>query len=271
MLLGRYAAVPARKLIVAPLLTASRSGASLQPPLLPLALATLLLAGCGGTDGGRGVEDGRDADSVPAASAGADDAAGTGADTTVGGAVQPDTGEDGSPLDPAAARLVADWRSRTPPEVLTRRGACPFECCTYREWTALEEISVQAEERGREAPLFTIPAGASFLADSGNVHITGIGLVVAADTIQNAYGEPRLLPGDTAVVLDYLGEGYWRLWHRQEVVEVEGFWGAEHPSPRGSLLGRYRSEWWVHIRYQGRDGWFQVAPGTSFRGADACG
>ncbi|MEX2282402.1 MAG: hypothetical protein WEE89_07955 [Gemmatimonadota bacterium] len=83
----------------------------------------------------------------------------------------------------------------------------------------------------------------------------------------------RFLPGDTMVVLDYVGEGRWKVFYKDRILEVEGFWGAEQPGPPvAEMLGRYSSEWWAHITMNdGRKGWLLIVPPMRVIGADGCG
>ena len=124
-----------------------------------------------------------------------------------------------------------------------------------RAFVPEEYWTVTAQLGGSKAPEFpallaTIDSGVRFHADTGFVRITGPGIVAVQDTVfAVADRRVRFLPGDTLVVLDYRGEGYWNLWQRGRVFEnVEGFWGAEIDDPRGAYYGDYRKEWWVHAR-----------------------
>lgn len=174
--------------------------------------------------------------------------------------------------EPAVPSTLEErFRARIPAEVLVRRGACPFECCTYREWTALTPIALSARERSNAAPIDTIAVGERFLADSGNVHITGIGLIIVEDTVPVKQGRVILLPGDTLVLLDHRGEGYFNVWRDGVVLEeVEGFWG-EHSRARGRLVGNYRDEWWIHVTTrEGVRGWYRTDGEVRVSGADRC-
>lgn len=166
---------------------------------------------------------------------------------------------------------VQRFGARVPAEVLVRRGACPFECCIYREWRAASAIPVMRAERDVGAPLLTMASGETFRADSGNVHITGIAIVVINDSV----GDPpywSFSPGDTVVVLDHVGEGHFNVWHDGEVKEAEGFWVEGRQPVVAELLGRYATEWWVHVTTEdGRTGWIRADVAESIMGADACG
>jgi hypothetical protein len=175
-----------------------------------------------------------------------------------------------TPAQSGPAAIAARWAARLPEDVRVRRGACPFECCIYRDWTSRAAYDVFAQERGEGAPAFSIPAGTTFHADSGNVHITGVSLVAVADSVSDgdywAFGA-----GDTLVVLDYIGEGHYNVWHDGEVRDVAGFWGAEQTPAVAEQLGSYESQWWVHITLaDGRTGWIRNDPPREIDGADRC-
>ena len=180
---------------------------------------------------------------------------GTQADTTSQSAIDP---------------VVARYSSRIPPDVLVRRRACPGECCVYGEWRADSSLVAYNSPRTTDPPGFTIAPGTRFIADSGHVYITGIALVAVHDSVSD---RPAWAwsAGDTLVLLDYLGEGHYRVWSKGEVRETGGFWGAEAAKPVAELIGRYGSEWWAAVRMRdGRAGWIR-ADHSRITGADACG
>src|SRR5690606_5918950 len=183
-------------------------------------------------------------------------------DTTAAEAVKPEPPASSDPV-------VQRFRAAVPDSVLIRAGACPFECCLYREWTAEDEIPVLTAVRG--APQFTIPAGQRFQADSGTVHVTDVMVVAVEDSV----GDPpywSFARGDTLVVLDYVGEGRYNVWQGGRVLQAEGFWGAGAPVGNATTYGRWASEWWVHATLpDGRSGWFLASPDVRFAGADGCG
>lgn len=171
-------------------------------------------------------------------------------------------------------------------DVLTRGGACPFECCVYREWRAESDIPLRAGPDASAHVLEPMPAGTSFDADTGFVRITSPQIVLVTDTVPayrrtpgDRYGGENapLLPGDTVLVLDYAGEGHFALARGAERFQAEQFWaGADGWAPydgiRGETLGEYASEWWVHARLpDGRQGWFRADADIRIGNADACG
>ena len=153
------------------------------------------------------------------------------------------------------------------PDSLRRRYACPFECCIYGEWKAESVVPVHAQARSGDVASFSIPAHERFTADSGFVFITGVAIMVLADTVRHGYENPVwLLPNDTLVLLEYLGEGFYNVLRGHEVIEqVPAF----YVEPEG-MVGDYQREWWVHATYQGRSGWIAM-DSIKVAGADACG
>ena len=184
-------------------------------------------------------------------------------------------------IDPVVAR----WLARVDSSVFTRWGACPFECCVYRDWVAETPVIVRARPDSSAAVVATLPIGARFEADTGFVRITSPQLVIVTDTVE-AYrmsaapdvGQPdTLAPGDTVLVLDYQGEGHHYLTDGRVMYSAEQFW----PNPedgwqpyggaRGRVLGRHAAEWWAQVTTaEGTRGWID-AYGAELGNVDACG
>jgi hypothetical protein len=66
------------------------------------------------------------------------------------------------------ANLVFSQQSSAPPKVYVSKGACPFECCTYQNWTARRPLSLLDQPRGRS--IARIGDGEQVLAIIGEVH-----------------------------------------------------------------------------------------------------
>ena len=181
------------------------------------------------------------------------------------------TSPDTIPADPDSA-AVARIRRQIPDSILERRGACPFECCTYGNWVADTVIPMYTAPRGTGQPSFRLAKGDPIKTEFGAVYVTSIGLIVVDDTLTLGPADAvRLAPGDTLVLLDPIGEGYWTAWRRGEIIEqvppfFESWW---RPRQSGRMIGRPAREWWVRGSSRGRTGWF-TPDIYRVRGADAC-
>jgi len=166
------------------------------------------------------------------------------------------------------------------PGMYIARGACPFECCVYREWTLETSAVVRSAPASEAAELFTVTPGDVVTADSGNVYVLTPGIVVADQpfAVSEAPGAPTLAPGDTLYVLDTMGEGYVHTRFRGVVYETSGQlwnWGqepTEHTTTplMARMLSEHRAQWWVHVSVAGgRAGWVMMDD-VDVAGADAC-
>jgi|GEM_PF-1756206 len=219
--------------------------------------------------------------------------AGDSPESTVGADPQPPDSIAAAPdaaASPAATAATPEQRAiqrhvaAAGPEALTRWGACPFECCVYRDWVAHGPIPALGEPDAAGTVVDTIRAGTRFQADTGFVRITSPQLVAVEREVE-AYRQPddgtgagpvRLQPGDTLLVLEYVGEGYYSVRRGGELLSVEQFWASGQGWPptdrvRGSTLGEYAAEWWVRVTTPaGRTGWID-AYAADIGNADACG
>jgi hypothetical protein len=159
--------------------------------------------------------------------------------------------------------------SQRPPENYVAKGACPFECCRYGDWTVLESTGLVAAP-GSTRVVGTARRGTRVTGLTGEVHLKPepIAVLMQGD-----------LPKDMiAFVLDYEGEGYAHVYTQGKVVSVElayadyCFQIAE--SCRAETLWtpkeRRKPVWWVKIKMaHGIVGWTDQA--DHFGNKDACG
>lgn len=161
--------------------------------------------------------------------------------------------------------LAAFWSGsaigQEPSRLDVAEGACPFECCTYGRWAATRSVHLLTVPRASAGVVATVSPGDSVTAETGEVHTRAAPFVFGAD-------RDGFAKGDTVWVLDYQGEGRFRVRYRGSTVPADlGF------SPYGargrSMLEEYRSVWWVRIKLDnGVVGW--TAYPEAFAGRDAC-
>lgn len=171
----------------------------------------------------------------------------------------------------ALALLLAP-RAGSPP-IFVDKGACPFECCTYGEWTARRTVHV-VEQPAVSAPIVgTVSAGTNVRALTGHV-VTRAGRF----RVKRAHGLYK--PGDVLFVYTYLGEGYFKVWFGGRFYDEElGFSpGGGTDGSRcdksadcwGTLQAEHQSTWWVQLLLSdGRSAWTRES--HSFTGKDSCG
>jgi hypothetical protein len=176
------------------------------------------------------------------------------------------------------ARYPAHWRlaSLPPAAALVRHDACPFECCSYGEWTAASRAGARTAP-GRDEVAFTLPAHTRFAALRGEVHVTSLQRVLVDRPLPGdpAWGITAFDAGDVFYVLDYVGENHYAIWFRDAAFQVERFWGdEEHPAGETRVEGARETEWWVLVgAADGATGWIRVDPDdrdAMWHGADAC-
>jgi hypothetical protein len=115
--------------------------------------------------------------------------------------------------------------------------------------------------------------GTALQADSGVVIVTRVGLVAVHRPYRDHEQNVVFAPGDTIVLLDYLGEGYYNAWVRGRLQEVVDDWGHADTSAT-QLLVEPQRQWWTHVTWrsggQVRRGWIDMDR-TEADGTDACG
>ncbi|MBV7536630.1 hypothetical protein KW842_12720 [Duganella sp. sic0402] len=101
-----------------------------------------------------------------------------------------------------------------PPQNYENWGVCPFECCTYRQWTAEGDIPVH-QRRSEDSPvLFHVSQGEALDGVDGVVVTERPGVITVDRAVRDGYlrgqEQPQLSlqPGDVLYMLTPLGEGW---------------------------------------------------------------
>lgn len=130
-----------------------------------------------------------------------------------------------------------------PPKIFIDPGACPFECCTYREWSVKADTQLFEKIQSKKK-IGQAQKGTFVTALTGEVH------TVPLKMKEGFY------------LLTYEGEGFWKIWQNGKVKsEVKKNWKSEQ---------RPQSTWWVQIKLpDGKIGWTQEV--KNFGNMDSCG
>jgi len=148
--------------------------------------------------------------------------------------------------------------------------ACPFECCTYGEWTASAPLYVTGTPDVDATVLREVAPGETFTALGGSVYVLEPGTAVVRE------GRNRFAAGEHLWVFSYVGEGVWNVWYEGNLVEVPML---QDPAAKGDpeqpavvLEKPPRTRWWVEIQDEdGNHGWILMDPrDLRVTGADAC-
>jgi hypothetical protein len=166
-----------------------------------------------------------------------------------------------------------------PPNPYRHEGACPFECCTYREWRTRSAVQLR-ESIDSPTIVAEVPAGVSVAGLTGEVRLEPEPHAVLQDN-------GALKAGDVIFLLDNIGEGYVNYWYHGKLNPELGIndglliFSYDNCQSNQSVLNAscsirklrpgktFMNEWWVKIRYQGKEGW--VLNTGQFDNVDACG
>jgi pentatricopeptide repeat protein len=160
--------------------------------------------------------------------------------------------------------------SEKPPDNYVAKGACPFECCRYGNWTVLEDMNLVSSP-GSSRVVGRARKGSRAVGLTGEVHLRPEPVVVLAG------GD--LPKNSIAFILDNLGEGYGYVYTRGKVVVVQThlsyakycFRPSEDCWGETLLPSKERKEqiWWVKVRLpNGIVGWTDKT--DNFGDKDGC-
>lgn len=166
-----------------------------------------------------------------------------------------------------------------PPLPYLDRGACPFECCTYRRWTVEADTIIYKQRSEASGVAFRVRKGEHVTGVTGIVITTRPGKVIVkkATTIGDA-PKARVSPGDVLYVLHYQGEGFFKIWFRGKTYD-EALPGPPDLVSKAAparedanfrVVSGSDSVWWVQVKNaRGQVGW--TKQNDHFGNMDACG
>jgi len=166
-----------------------------------------------------------------------------------------------------------------PPTPYLDRGACPFECCTYRRWTVEAGTVLYNQRSTNSGVAFRVQKGVQVTGLTGIVITRKPGkvLVKKARTI-GLERKIRVGPGDILYTLHYQGEGNYKLWFRGKIYEEEMPTSPylvtnvpiEQREEYLQVIAEPDSIWWVQVKNaRGQTGWTKQH--RHFGNMDACG
>jgi hypothetical protein len=149
----------------------------------------------------------------------------------------------------------------TPPIPYYDWGACPFECCTYREWEAEKSVTAHSERSEASARAFSVAKGEKIRAVTGVVVTTRPGIVRIRSAGKYGYSktgapEPQLSlqPGETIYTLHYEGEGSYLFWYEGKTYS-DGIGEGDDNGPF-DVVSQPEYVWWAKLKNTaGKVGW----------------
>jgi hypothetical protein len=161
-----------------------------------------------------------------------------------------------------------------PPAVYVDRGACPFECCTYRTWKTEKDTVAYAQPNKNSQRVGILKAHSKVVALTGEVRTRPGKFTIVKP-------HDKFKPGDVLWVYTPLGEGFYKVWFKGKMIEQELDYMSgpfEQTYPRcedtkdcwGRLDTPLHVDWWVKIK--SKAGWVGWTNETdNFSNQDACG
>lgn len=158
-----------------------------------------------------------------------------------------------------------------PPDGYENWGVCPFECCTYRGWTADDDIPVHQRRSDTSAVVFRLHRGDAVDGVTGVVVTEKPGAVQIDRPVQDGYikgnenPQLSLKAGEVVYMLSPLGEGSFLYWYQGKVYQS----GLDLAAVPGVDGREAKMTWWKLVRNKsGKSGW---TTSNKFTNVDACG
>jgi hypothetical protein len=172
-----------------------------------------------------------------------------------------------------ATSVIALPQQGEPKLPVIDQNACPFEGCTFREWTVTKESTLYSTWRNNRTVLGKLKAGQKVFG------LTGVHITIKPDKIlvKQIISDLSAKPGDIILRYMYIGEGFADIW-------VSGQWHREYDcsfiaEKNGSECAKACKavviedgvkEWWVQIKTSnGQTGWALTV--GNFDGMDVLG
>jgi hypothetical protein len=140
---------------------------------------------------------------------------------------------------PAAENLILPFEDK---------GACPFECCTYREWTVNADTVFYYNPRKEEREAFALKKGETVKGLTGVVITLKPGRAMVKKAVTLGLDDQiDVKAGDILDTLHYEGEGVFKFWFRGKIYSDEiPFPGEENDSIKTESAPE--TIWWVQVQ-----------------------
>jgi hypothetical protein len=142
-------------------------------------------------------------------------------------------------------------------------GACPYETCGYRQWTAHRSVTVYDTWKAERRPIAQLAVGVQVTGITGAVVTFQPGLIRMDRDLPGQY----LRRGDTIFTYAYRGEGFSAVWFKGKYHPLFDISFAKWPDGTGcggahcaaTYMELGRKSWWAEVKLiSGRTGWVEM-------------
>lgn len=144
-----------------------------------------------------------------------------------------------------AAGTMQGQQANSPPVPYISKGACPFECCTYREWIANRDMTVMDKPDGK--PIAQLRKHEHVSAITGEIETHPLRF-----QIKQKGPDKKDIPvpvGSTVYLLHPVGEGFWLVWFQGKEIQMDPQYDGPGP----------QYQWWAKIKtHSGQVGWVRM-------------
>ena len=167
--------------------------------------------------------------------------------------------------------LTGNFFEQSPKVPYKDVGACPFECCVYRQWTAKKDTVIYKRMNEKSPAAFRVKRREKVTGVTGTVITNKAGTVKALRNFtakeffkDNTEKEFSIKSGDVFYVLTSLGEGFHQLWYKGKFFQDEIY-----NEKNMKILAMPKTDWWVKIKNRkGQIGWTKMP--ENFDNKDGC-
>ena len=155
-------------------------------------------------------------------------------------------------------------------------GACPFQCCTYRDWSVDWDTDLHADRRDDSPIAFHSALGDTVTALTGVVTTTKVGRATASRQVSVGNKHIPVAAGEPIYLLRNVGSD-WKIWVNgvtdEQYIPNQGYCTGEKQSSDEcalKVIEQPQIVWWAKVRdARGREGWTREV--DHFGNIDSCG
>jgi hypothetical protein len=163
-----------------------------------------------------------------------------------------------------------------PPIPFDEDGACPFQCCTYRDWSVDWDTDLHADRKDDSPIVFHAALGDTVSALTGVVTTTKVGRATGSRQVTVGSKHIMVAAGEPIYLLRNVGSD-WKIWINgitdEQYIPNQGYCTGDKQSSDEcalTVVEQPQIVWWAKVRdAQGREGWTREV--DHFGNIDSCG